>query len=258
MMDLLSTFIIHLADNALILGHRDSEWTGFGPILEQDIAISNIALDLIGQARNFYQLAASRINRLDKNQILTEDDLAYFRDPHEFRNLLITEQENGDWAKTILRQFYFSSYQYLIYGELLVSTDPAMAGIAEKSIKETRYHLKWSSEWVIRLGDGTPESHARMLDAREMLDPYTGEFFETADFEYEAAAAGICVLPEKLESRWYTEVNRILETATLPVLPADTPSIQALSGKNGVHSKYLEDLLSEMQILPRTYPGVSW
>src|SRR5450755_4039203 len=143
MMDLLSTFIIHLADNALILGHRNSEWTGYGPILEQDIAISNIALDLIGQARNFYQLAAKRINQLDKDQTVTEDDLAYFRDPQEFRNLILVEQDNGDWARTILRQFYFSVYQYWLYHGLLSSTDPDIAAIAEKSIKETRYHLKW-------------------------------------------------------------------------------------------------------------------
>jgi ring-1,2-phenylacetyl-CoA epoxidase subunit PaaC len=257
-MDLLTTFVIYWADNTLILGHRNSEWTGQGPILEQDIALSNIALDLIGQARNFYQLAAVKINQIDKNQILTEDDLAYFRDPSEFRNLILVEQENGDWARTILRQFYFSSYQYLLYEELLSSTDRDVAAIAEKSIKETRYHLRWSREWVIRLGDGTEESKTRMLDAIQMLHPFIGEMFTAADFEYEAAEKGLCPLPEKIKSRWYEEVNSTMATATLPVLSADKISPSALSGKNGVHTEQLEDLLSVMQILPRTYPGVSW
>jgi ring-1,2-phenylacetyl-CoA epoxidase subunit PaaC len=257
-MDLISNFIIHQADNALILGHRNSEWTGYGPILEQDIAISNIALDLIGQARNFYQLAASRINQQDKDQTLTEDGLAYFRDPHEFRNLILVEQLNGDWAKTILRQFYFSTYQFLVYRDLIKGSDPDIAAIAEKSIKETRYHLTWSSEWVTRLGDGTQESHTRMLEAMKMLSPCLGEIFIAADFEYEAAAEGVCSLPEKNKAEWYTEVNALLTTATLPVLSEEKLPVQALSGKNGVHSEFLDDLLKEMQILPRTYPEEIW
>ena len=156
-MDLLTIYIIHQADNALILGHRNSEWTGHGPILEQDIALSNIALDLIGQARNFYQLAAIRINASDPLQNTTEDDLAFLRNSNEFRNLLLVEQTNGDWAKTILRQFYFSviSVPYYIWNFLIEFSHPEIAAISEKSIKETRYHVKWSSEWVVRLGDGT-------------------------------------------------------------------------------------------------------
>src|SRR5580765_252994 len=153
-MDLLSAYIIHLADNALILGHRNSEWTGHGPILEQDIAISNIALDLVGQARNFYQLAASRLNTLEPGEDITEDDLAYLRDSTEYTNLLLVEQPNGDWAKTILRQFYFSTYQGLLHNELLKSQSPEIPAISEKSLKETRYHAQWHFEWVLRLGDG--------------------------------------------------------------------------------------------------------
>jgi ring-1,2-phenylacetyl-CoA epoxidase subunit PaaC len=230
MTDLLSTYIIHQADNALILGHRNSEWTGHGPILEQDIALSNIALDLIGQARNFYQLAAARINELNPGESITEDDLAYLRDEIEFRNCILVEQENGDWAKTILRQFYFSNYQFLLYKELLNSQYPEIAAICEKSIKETRYHVKWSSEWVIRLGDGTEESHARMLDAQLVLNPWIPELFTPADFDYEAEATGSGILPEQIKTEWYQLVNRVFETATLPVLSSEKKPMQMQSG----------------------------
>jgi ring-1,2-phenylacetyl-CoA epoxidase subunit PaaC len=258
MMDLLTTYILHQADNALILGHRNSEWTGHGPILEQDIAISNIALDLIGQARNFYQLAAIRLNETDTGQILTEDDLAYFRDAQEFRNLVLVEQTNGDWAKTILRQFYFSTYQYLIFAALLQSPYTGLSAIAEKSIKETRYHVKWSGEWVIRLGDGTEESRRRIQEALKGLHPCIPEIFQAADFEYEAASLGIGILPEQIKAQWYEQVNEIFITATLPVITPEKESMQVLSGKNGVHSEQLTELLSEMQVLQRTYPGCEW
>lgn len=257
-MDLLYNYIIHQADNALILGHRNSEWTGHGPILEQDIAISNIALDLIGQARNFYQLAAKRWNELSPGENITEDDLAYLRDANEFRNFILVEQTNGDWAKTILRQFYFSSYQFLLYHRLLNSKYPDIASISEKSIKETRYHLKWSSEWVLRLGDGTEESHSRMIDASELLKPWITEFFLPSDFEYEASSSGVGPLPELLKDEWFYRVNKILQSATLPGLSTEKKPLQNLSGKKGVHSEELDLLLAEMQILQRTYPGNSW
>jgi ring-1,2-phenylacetyl-CoA epoxidase subunit PaaC len=256
-MDLLTTYIVHQADNTLILGHRNSEWTGHGPILEQDIAISNIALDLIGQARNFYQLGAAYINELSGEKI-TEDDLAYLRDANEFRNCILVEQPNGDWARTILRQFYFSVFQWLLYAKLQQSTNSGIAAIAEKSIKETRYHVKWSSEWVIRLGDGTEESHTRLIDAMYILNPCIAEFFIPADFEYEAAEAGAGILPETIESEWYEKVNKILLTATLPELKPGKKNMQSLSGKNGVHSEHLDELLREMQYMQRTYPGSNW
>jgi ring-1,2-phenylacetyl-CoA epoxidase subunit PaaC len=256
-MDLISTYIVHQADNALILGHRDSEWTGHGPILEQDIALSNIALDLIGQARNFYQLAASRIAELSGGPV-TEDDLAYLRDAAEFRNCILVEQPNGDWARTILRQFYFSTYQYLLYKELQLSQSPEIAAIAEKSIKETRYHVKWSSEWVIRLGDGTEESHSRMIDAMYILNPCIAELFIPSDFEYEAAGSGVGILPEAIEMAWFEKVNKILMSATLPELKPGKKTMPILSGKNGVHSEHLGHLLAEMQFLQRTYPGNTW
>jgi ring-1,2-phenylacetyl-CoA epoxidase subunit PaaC len=257
-MDLLSTYILHQADNALILGHRNSEWTGHGPILEQDIAISNIALDLIGQARNFYQLAARRLNELTPGLDITEDDLAYLRDSTEFRNFILVEQTNGDWAKTILRQYYFSTYQYLIYNQLLNSKDKDIASISEKSIKETRYHLRWSSEWILRMGDGTEESHERMLAALSMLNPWISELFLTADFEYEASALGVGPLPETIKEEWFYQVNKLFKTATLPAIFSEKKQMQKLAGKNGVHSENLDFLLSEMQILQRTYPGVIW
>ena len=172
-------YILHLADNTLILSQRNAEWCGHGPILEQDIAITNISLDLIGQARNFYQYAAQLIN---KSHIIgsskapspkgegiggevNEDSLAYLRTEREFKNCLLVEQSNGDWAQTTLRQFLFSAYQFLLYQSLLSIKDEKLAAIAEKSLKEVRYHLRWSSEWVVRLGDGTKESHSRMLNA---------------------------------------------------------------------------------------------
>jgi ring-1,2-phenylacetyl-CoA epoxidase subunit PaaC len=257
-MDLLSSYIIHQADNALILGHRNSEWTGHGPILEQDIALSNIALDLIGQARNFYQLTASRLTELNPGQTTSEDDLAYLRDTNEFRNFILVEQDNGDWAKTILRQFYFSVWQILLYKQLLNSKYPEIAAISEKSIKETRYHLKWSSEWVVRLGDGTEESHSRMSAAIQALSPWISELFIPADFEYEAAATGVGILPGILKEEWFFRVNRIFETATLPMLSAEKNPMQILSGKKGVHSEHLGYLLAEMQFLQRAYPGNSW
>ena len=257
-MDLLSNYIIHQADNALILGHRNSEWTGHGPILEQDIALSNIALDLIGQARNFYQLAASRINELEPGENITEDDLAYLRDGNEFRNFILVEQPNGDWAKTILRQFYFSNFQLLQLRELLNSPIVELAAISEKSIKETRYHIKWSSEWVIRLGDGTAESHTRMLNAQQDLQPFVDELFVPSDFDYEAESFGVGSLPENLKDEWYQRINNIFKTATLPVISPEKKHMQILSGKNGVHSEQLGFLLAEMQFLQRAYPGCAW
>jgi ring-1,2-phenylacetyl-CoA epoxidase subunit PaaC len=256
--DLISSYIIHQADNALILGHRNSEWTGHGPILEQDIAISNIALDLIGQARNFYQLAAKRLNEITPGLNITEDDLAYLRDPNEFRNFILVEQTNGDWAKTILRQFYFSTYQFLLYDQLLNSRHPDIAAISEKSIKETRYHVKWSSEWILRLGDGTVESHKRTQDAIQTLNPWISELFLPSDFEFEAEATGAGILPDLLKDEWFYRVNKLFETATLPTLSSEKKPMQNLSGKKGVHSEHLDSLLSEMQILQRTYPGATW
>lgn len=222
--------ILHLADNALILGHRNSEWTGHGPVLEQDIAISNIALDLIGQARHFYQYASEII---DGNT--TEDSLAFTRDAHEFYNFLLVEQENGDWAKTILRQFLFSAWQYPTYQ--LLKRDEALGAIAEKSLKEITYHLRWSSEWVIRLGQGTAESHQRMLNAINELWPYTGE------------------LIDEVQEEWQSRIKEVLTIADIPI-PQHVKMIYG--GKEGKHTPCLENLLDEMQFMQRTYPNAEW
>ncbi|MBS1610874.1 MAG: phenylacetate-CoA oxygenase subunit PaaC, partial [Bacteroidetes bacterium] len=191
-----AAYILHLADNALILGQRNAEWCGHGPVLEQDIAITNISLDLIGQARNFYQYAAILIGNIN------EDKLAFLRTEREFKNLLLVEQPSGDWGQTILKQFFFSAYQFLLFTELQNSTDEQIAAIAAKSLKEVTYHLRWSSEWVIRLGDGTEASHRRMLYAIDKLWMYTGEPFIPASYEIEAAEKGIGFNPSLLKSKW--------------------------------------------------------
>ncbi|MDP4130834.1 MAG: 1,2-phenylacetyl-CoA epoxidase subunit PaaC [Bacteroidota bacterium] len=256
---MLSAYLIQLADNALILGHRNSEWTGHGPVLEQDIALSNIALDLIGQSRNLYQLAASRMNTLSaEKEPVTEDDLAYLREAPDFKNVVLLEQPNGDWAKTILRQFYFSRFQLLQFRDLLNSKDADLAAIAEKSIKEIRYHVKWSSEWVCRLGDGTTESHTRMLNALEELNPLVAELFTTTDYELAAATGGWGTDPACLQPDWLQAVNATLQTATLPLYRDEKKPALLLSGKNGFHSEHLGFILAEMQFLQRAYPGCDW
>lgn len=238
--------VLHIADTALILGQRNAAWCAHGPILEQDIAITNITLDLIGQARNFYQYAALLINEAD-NKNETEDSLAFLRNEREFKNLLICELPNGDWAQTILRQFFFSTFQQLMYQKMMHSSDNQLAAIAAKSIKETNYHVKWSSEWVIRLGDGTDESNQRMKNAIEYLWQYTGEFFIAAEYEVIDVAA--------LKNEWLEKVKSIFDEATLS-LPENT--FMQTGGKTGVHTEHLGFILPEMQSLQRNFPGVEW
>jgi ring-1,2-phenylacetyl-CoA epoxidase subunit PaaC len=244
-------YTLHLADNALIIGHRNSEWCGHGPMLEQDIALSNIALDYIGQARNFYQYAAS----LTGNGA-TEDSLAYLRDGMEFKNNLLLELPNGDWGQTILRQFFFSAFQFYQYKQLQQSTDAQLAAIAEKSLKEVTYHLRWSSEWVIRLGDGTDESKSRMLHALQELSPYTGECFIPAAYEITGAAEQWGVDPAQLQADWLQKVTAVLTEATMPV--PDAGIWMHRGGKQGRHTEHLGYILAEMQYLQRAYPGAEW
>jgi len=256
-------YTLHLADSSLILGHRNSEWTGHGPILEQDIAISNIALDLIGQSRNLYQYAADLVNQhghqlrseMPRDRPLTEDDLAYLRDAWDFKNCLLVEQPNGDWAQTIVRQFFFSSYQYLLYQQLVNSSDSQLAAIAEKSLKETTYHLRWSSDWVIRLGDGTEESHARMEKAIDELWMFTGELFDPADYEANLLVSHTAVDTALLKEDWLNKVQSTFSEATLQM-----PSTEAFQrgGKIGLHSEHLGFILAEMQFLQRAYPNATW
>ena len=248
----LVNYTLHLADNSLIMGHRLSEWTGHGPILEQDIAISNIALDLIGQSRNFYQYAAQL-----KGNGITEDDLAYLRDAGEFKNILLAELPSGDWAKTILKLFFFSTYQYYLYQKLIGSADTQLSAIAEKSLKEVTYHLRWSSEWVIRLGDGTEESHKRMENALEELWSYTGEMFMPAEYEAESAKNNTGVDINSLKDSWNKKVKEVLTEATLPSPPGEGQGVRP-NGKDGRHSEHLQAILNDMQYLQRTYPGCEW
>lgn len=266
--------LLHLADNALILGHRNSEWTGHGPILEQDIAISNIALDLVGQARNFYQYAAELINAesvssgtleiqgdtmftenndANNTTITTEDSLAYLRDIQDFRNHNIVELPKGDWAVSTLRQLLVSLYQKFYYKELLTLEDAQLNAILEKSLKEVEYHIKWSGEWVVRLGDGTEESRKILLNALSDLWPYTKEFFEPTQFE-----EGIDL--ESIEEEWNKQVIRIFEMATILTEYSDISTEPGFktTGKNGIHTEHLGYILAEMQYLQRAYPGCEW
>ena len=262
-------YALHLADNSLILGQRNAEWCGHGPVLEQDIAITNISLDLIGQARNFYQYAAQLINNQKASESskapsplergfggeVTEDTLAYLRKEREFRNLLLVEQPNGDWAQTILRQFFFSQYQYLLFQQLQNSKDEQLAAIAEKSLKEVTYHLRWSSEWVIRLGDGTEESHKRIGKATDELWRYTGELFETASYESGVAGDGIAIDFLKVKEQWLSKVGEVFSEATLAV-PQKT--FMQTGGKEGKHTEHLGYILTELQYMQRAYPNCEW
>ena len=253
----LFNYTIHLADSSLIMGHRLSEWTGHGPMLEQDIAISNIALDLIGQSRNFYRYAATVANgNPESKKNVTEDDLAYLRDVGDFKNFLITELSNGDWGKTILKIFLFSAWQFYFYQKLICSQDGQLSAIAEKSLKEVTYHLRWSSEWVTRLGDGTVESKKRMEMAIEETWPFTGEMFEAADYEDEAIQLRIGVHVSDIKSDWFDKVKTVFKEATLD-LPKEEVWMQT-GGKNGVHTEHLGYILAEMQFLQRAYPGCEW
>ena len=246
----LYNYTLHLADNALIMGHRLSEWTGHGPALEQDIAITNIALDLIGQSRSFYQYAA-----ITNGNECTEDSLAYLRDAIEFKNTLLVELPNGDWAKTILKLFLFSTYQYFLYKKLKGSSDQQLSAIAEKSLKEVTYHVRWSSEWVIRLGDGTEESHSRIMNALDELWPYTDELFITSDYEKQTADNGIGIDINSIKNEWSEKVKKVFSESTL--LFRETRLLQT-GGKDGKHTEHLTSVLNEMQFLQRTYPGCEW
>lgn len=243
-------FTLHLADTTLILAQRNAEWCGHGPILEQDIAITNISLDLLGQSRNFYQYAATLIGN-----DATEDSLAYLRTEREFKNCLLVEQPNGDWGQTILRQFFFSAYQSLLYEKLQHSNDEQIAAIAAKALKEVTYHLRWSSEWVIRLGDGTEESHQRMLKAIDELWRYTGEMFIAADYESEAGFD----LAE-LKNGWIKRVTAVFEEATLPIvlLGGGGAAFMQTGGKTGTHTEHLGYILTELQYIQRAYPNSNW
>ena len=243
-------YILRIADNSLILGHRLSEWCGHGPVLEQDMAMTNIALDLVGQARSLYAFAAEV-----QNEGKTEDDLAFLRDVFDFKNLLLVEQPNGDFAYTVVRQFFFSAFQLPFYKELCHSSNEILRGVAEKAVKEVSYHLRWSSEWVIRLGDGTEESHRRIQKAVNDLWTYSGEAFMADDLDNWAVENGIGVDLNNIEPIFDKTVDDVLNEATL-LKP--TKNFMQSGGKQGTHSEHLGFLLAEMQFLQRAYPNSRW
>lgn len=239
-----------MGDTALILGQRLGEWCGHGPVLEQDIALTNMALDHIGQARLWLQLAAHW-----KGAGTTEDTLAFFRTEREYLNPHLVELPNGDWAVTVMRLFLYDTFNYFLQDRLRKSAQTNFREIGEKSFKEVAYHAQWSAEWVIRLGDGTEESRNRILAALEQLWPYTGELFVTDEAEAQLLAAGECPDYTEIRERWNEKVKQVLEVATLPV-PQDT--WQQGGGKQGLHTEHMGYLLAEMQHLPRMYPDARW
>jgi len=243
-------YLLRLGDDRLVLGHRLSEWCGHGPILEEDIAVANIALDLIGAASLLLKLAASV-----EGKGRDEDALAYLRDAIEFRNSLIVELPKGDFGFTIVRQFLFSVYSMLQMEALQKSVNADLAGVAAKAFKETRYHVRHSAQWVVTLGAGTPESHQRVQQSLDELWRYTGELFIGDDVDRQVAASGEGVDPSTLEGAWRNQVLSVLERAGLRVPDA---GYMQQGGRLGRHTEHLGHMLSEMQILARSHPGASW
>jgi len=243
-------YLLRLGDNTLVLSQRLSEWCGHGPVLEQDIALTNIALDLLGQTR-MYLTYAGEIEGKGRS----EDDIAYFRDAHQFRNCLLVERPNGDFAQTIARQFFFDVFNYYQLQGLRQSSDQRLADIAEKALKEATYHLRFSSDWVLRLGDGTALSHQKMQAAVDLLWPFTGEMTTPDALDLEMAAHGIAPNLPEIKALWEKKVTEVLQEATL-TLP--TNNWMQSGGKQGKHSEHLGFLLAEMQHLQRTYPGNTW
>jgi ring-1,2-phenylacetyl-CoA epoxidase subunit PaaC len=243
-------YALRRADDALILGHRLSEWCGHAPMLEEDMALANIGLDLLGQARELYSHAA----KVEGNGN-DEDRFAYLRDIRQYRNLLLLEQPNGDFARTMVRQFFYSAFADPYWRAMMRSEDATLAAIAAKSEKESAYHLRHSSEWMVRLGDGTDESHRRAQTAIDDLWAFTGEMFAVDDSERGLIEAGIAVDPATLRPQWLETVSRVFAEATL-VQPSNDWMQQG--GRSGRHSEHLGHLLSELQSMPRTFPGATW
>jgi ring-1,2-phenylacetyl-CoA epoxidase subunit PaaC len=242
--------VLRIADTSLILGQRLSEWCGHGPVIEEDIALTNIALDLIGQAR-LLLTRAGEIEGCGRD----EDALAFLRDEHQYRNLSIVELPNADFGRTILRNLFVAAWQVPLWEALRASRDEQLAAIAEKSAKETRYHLQHAADWTVRLGDGTDDSRSRMQRALDYLWPYTAEFFADDDSDRAAHAAGLAQLPSSLQAAWEGLVLPVLAEATLAV-PPRTPFLS--HGRRGRHSEHMGHLLAPMQALQRAYPGANW
>jgi len=243
-------FIYGIADNSLILAQRLSELTGHGPTLETDMALTNIALDLFGQVRLYYQYAAKILG-----DGKTEDDLAFLRTERQFRNVLLAEQPNTDFGYVIARQFLFDHFHYLLLEKMQTSEDGTLASIARKSIKEVAYHRDFSSNWVKRLGDGTEESHQRMQTAINDLWKYSDEFFHPTAAEKKMHEEGVGLNLEDLREEYRKNISEVLKEATLEV-----PELKYFQkgGKEGIHTEHMGHLLTEMQYMQRTYPGMKW
>jgi ring-1,2-phenylacetyl-CoA epoxidase subunit PaaC len=250
--------LLRLGDTDLVLAQRLGEWVGKGPVLEEDIALTNVGLDLLGQARLWLGYAGEVEARF-RGKGRSEDELAFLRDAPAFRNLLIAEQPNGDFADTMARQMCFDRMHLLLLEGLERSADERIAAIAAKAVREVRYHAERSSDWVIRLGDGTDESHARMQRAIDELWPYTGEMFMADGIDRTLAAAGIAPDPAGLREPWRRAVVAVLEEATLRVPEGEwMHGSRGRGGRQGVHTEHLGHLLTKMQFLPRAYPGARW
>jgi ring-1,2-phenylacetyl-CoA epoxidase subunit PaaC len=243
-------YVLRRADDALILGHRLSEWCGHAPAMEEDMALANMGLDLIGQARELYTYAAKVEGKGND-----EDKFAYLRDVRQYRNLLLLEQPNGDFARTMTRQFFYAAFADLYWRAMMMSRDTTLAAIAAKAEKEFAYHVRHTSEWMIRLGDGTDESHRRAQTAVDDLWAFTGEMFVVDDVERGLIEAGIAVDPASLRPRWLKTISNVLGEATLTVPQNDW---MQKGGRVGHHTEHLGHLLSELQSLQRTFPGATW
>lgn len=247
-------YLLRLGDSSLILSQRLGAWTGHGPILEEDLALTNTALDLLGQARMWLTLAGE-VEGAGRD----EDALAYHRDAHQFHNVLLVERANGNYADTMARQFLFDVWHYFLLQRLEQSSDERVAAIAAKSIKEVTYHVRRSSDMVVRLGDGTEESHAKMQAAIDDAWRFTGELFADDAVDQDVAARGIGCELAALREPWLAHVREVLEEATL-TLPEDAASnhLAYRGGRQGKHTEELGYVLAEMQYLPRAYPGAAW
>ncbi len=248
--DALLQFLLRMGDNTLILGHRVSEWCGHAPVLEEDIALANTALDLIGQTQMWLGLAGE----VDGGK--SADDLAFLRDAWDFRNVLLVEVPNGDFGRTLMRQFLFDAWHSIMLGRLMTSSDERVAAIAAKASKEVTYHLERSGDTVVGLGDGTEESHARMQQALDYLWPYVGEMFVSDDIDAQMVAAGIAPNPSELRAEYDALVERVLTRATLTIPDS---RFTHKGGRDGrMHTEHLGHLLTQMQWLQRAYPGAQW
>jgi ring-1,2-phenylacetyl-CoA epoxidase subunit PaaC len=246
----LFVYILRLGDDALIAAQRTAEWIAAAPQLEEDVALGNIGLDQLGQARSLLSYAGEL-----EGAGRTEDDLAYFRDERDFTNLQLCELPNGDFGHAMARLLYFATYQHLLYDELRGSADETLAGVAGKAVKEVAYHVDHATQWVLRLGDGTPESHRRMQAGLDSLWPYTAELFESDELLQRLAQAGVGVDPASLRTEWERRVLEVIDASTCA---RPESSYQHSGGRDGRHTEHLGYLLAELQHIARSHPGASW